>query len=305
MRTFLTATAAALLLLASAAPARAQEDEGEAGDKKGPPGIPSRYIDCIQPLTLDILMSVRPSQWGFSGELAKTAMDRIYGIQLCRAYVEETRHYCRQIASIPGSKEKAMFDRMGYDCALDSALLQTHTALRSEGKVPLEPRCVEWCDLLQAPSSKKMDCAAFCRDAGPMLPERVVDVCKLYTERTAAFNKSDPDYAAESLLECRVKLSPSPAACGNLPDPMYKKFCTELHAILEAVRLKDPKLCPKSLRLGPACAAMTTPEGKPKAAACLAATKAFTVPYCDELKASGGLQDNTKLPSDPDPKAAW
>lgn len=305
MRTFLTTTIAALLLVASATlPPRAQEDEAEGGSKKSAPGLPSRYIDCIQPLTIDILLSASPSQWGFGGDMAKTAMDRIYGIQLCRSYVEETRHYCGQLANVPArGRERKMFDGMGHDCALDSALLQTHTSLRSEGKVPLEPRCVEWCDLLQVSSAKKMDCATFCRDAGPMLPERVVDACKLYTERTAAFNKSDPDYTTESLLECRVKLSPSPAICGNLPDPMYKKFCTELHSILEAARKKNPKLCPKSLRYAAVCAAMTAPEGKSGAEMCLAATRALTVPFCNELKASGGLQDTTKLPGDPDSKA--
>lgn len=305
MRTSLTATAAVLLLLASAAPTRAQEEEGEEGNKKAAPGIPSRYIDCIQPLTLDILMSVRPSQWGFSGELAKTATDRMFGIQLCRAYVEGSRQYCRQLASVPGGKDKAMFEKSGYQCALDSALLATHAALRGDDRPTFEPRCVEWCDLLQMSSAKKMDCAAFCRDAKPLMPERVSDVCKMYTERTAPFNKDDPDYAADTAIECRMKLSPSPSVCGDQLGPMGKKSCTELHSILEAVRLKDPRLCPKSHRMGPVCAAMTTPEGKPKAATCLAATKAFTVPFCDELKASGGLQDNTKLPGESDSKVPW
>lgn len=298
MRTFLTTAVAALLLLASAARPTLAQEEGEEGGKKTVPGLPSRYRDCIQPLTLDILMSARPSQWGFSGDLAKTASDRMYGIQLCRSYVEETRQYCRQLANIPGGKDKAMFARSGHECALDAALLLTHAAVRSEGMLPLEPRCVEWCDLLQAPSAKKMDCPAFCRDAKPLLPERAADVCKLYAERTAPFNKDDPDYAADTAVECRMKLSPSPSVCGDQLGPMAKKVCNELHAVLEAVRLKDPKLCPKGPRMNPVCKAMTTPEGKPKGEACLAATRAFTVPYCDELKASGGLQDNTELPSE-------
>lgn len=307
MRTFLT-TAAALLLLASASrPSLAQEEEGEEGSKKTAPGIPSRYQDCVQPLTLDILMSVKPSQWGFSGDLAKTASDRMYGIQLCRSYVEENRHYCRQLANIPGGKEKSMFDKLGYQCATDAALFQTHTAIRSGGAIPFEPRCIDWCELVQVGAAKKMPCADFCRDVKPLLPQRIGEACKVFVDRTAPFNKEDPDYAREVAIECKMRLDPSPANCA--PDqlgPMAQKSCREHHAVLEAARLNDPKLCPKSHRMGPVCAAMTTPVGKPQAAACLAATKAFTVPFCDELKASGGLQDNTKLPSDPDnTKVAW
>lgn len=289
----------ALLLTATAAlPVFSQEEEEGEGGKKLP-GIPSRYVDCIQPLTLDILLSAPMSRWGFSGELAKTAMDRIYGIQLCRSFVEETRDYCRQLTNIPGKSEKKMFEKMGYQCATDSALFQTHVAVQSEGLIPTEPRCVEWCELIQVPFPKKTPCPDFCRDAKPLVQERMADICQMFTDRIAPSNRLAAGYARAATAECRMRLNPSPENCTDQLGPMAQKSCREHHAVLEAMRKKDPKLCPKSLRMGPVCAAMTTPEGKPKAAACLAATKAFTVPYCDELKASGGLQDNTKLPSDP------
>lgn len=307
MRTAVAITAAALLMLASPLlPALAQEEEEGETPKKGAPGLPSRYVDCIQPLTLDILLSAKPNQWGFSGELAKTAPDRFYGIQLCRAYVEETRHYCRQLASVPArGKEKQMFENMGYDCALDSSILLAHAALRSEGRVPFEPRCVDWCDLEQASSAKKMDCAAFCAATKPLMPARVADVCKAYVDRTASLNASDPDYAREAAVACRMRLDPSPASCTDQLGPMAQKWCRDHQAVREAARLKDPKLCPKNIRFAAVCAAMTTPEGKPPAAACSTAIKAFTVPFCDELKASGGLQDNTKLATERDSKVAW
>lgn len=307
MRTILTMTAATLFLLASTPrPAPAQEEEEGETPKKGAPGLPSRYIDCIQPLTLDILLSAQPNQWGFSGELAKTAPDRFYGIQLCRSYVEETRHYCRQLASVPArGKEKQMFEKMGYDCALDSSILLTHSALLSEGRTPFEPRCVDWCGLEQASSAKKIDCAAFCAEAKPLMPGRATDVCKAYVERTASFNASDSEYAHEASIACRMRLDPSPASCTDQLGPMAQKWCREHQAVREAMRLKNPKLCPKSIRFAAVCAAMTAPEGKPKGEPCLAATRAFTVPFCNELKESGGLQDTMKLPGDPDSKAEW
>lgn len=307
MRKFLTTTVAALLLLTSAAlPTRAQEDEGEKGNKKTFSGIPSRYIDCIQPLTIDILLSASPSQWGFGGDMFEATMDRLYGIQLCRAYVEETRQHCRQLANVPArGREKKMFEEMGYHCALDSALLQTQVAARSEGRIPFEPRCQELCELNQVRSAKKFDCADFCKVVKPLLPARVPDACKAYVERAAPLHKADPEYAEDAVVECRMRLDPSPATCTDPWGPLAKKSCLDHYAILEAARKKDPKLCPKSLRYAAVCAAVTAPEGKSGAEMCLAAARAFTVPYCDALKASGGLQDTTKLPGDPDSKAAW
>lgn len=294
---------AVLLLMSAAAPSSAQEEDGEEAGKKTLPGIGSRYIDCIQPQTLDVLLTTPLSRWGSSGEFAKTAMDRLYGIQLCRSYVEETRDYCRQLTTVPGKNERQMFDKMGYQCATDSALFRAHAAARSEGRIPTEPRCIDWCELVQVPFPKKTPCEDFCRDAQPFVKERLGDICQMFIDRIAPRNKGAAGYARAATAECRMRLDPSPANCTDQLGPMAQKSCQEHHAVLEAMRLKDPKLCPKSLRMGAVCAAITTPEGKPKGAACRAATRAFTKPYCDELKASGGLQDNTKLPTDPDPEA--
>lgn len=304
MKTLIFAAAAALLLLASAPlPAPAQEDEE--GSKRSAPGMPSRYVDCLEVRTLDVLMAAPATQWGLSEQLARTAHDHLYGIQLCRGYAEDTDHYCRQLAHMPGPDAwKKMAKELGRDCATDVEFFRGHAALRAEGRPGVDSLCQRWCKLEAGKTHEKFDCAGFCTQVVPLMPDKGAQACKLWVEREKKQGASSEDLR-EALPECLMMLAPSPANCTDVFGPAAKRSCLDRHAVLEALRLKDPKRCPKSLRYGAVCAAQATPEGKPPIAACSAAALSFTRLMCDERRESGGLQDETKLPGDSEPRAGW
>lgn len=304
MKTLKFAAAAALLLSVSAPrPAPAQDDED---GKRALPGLSSRYVDCLQPRTIDMLLGTPATQWGISEGLALTAHDRLYGIQLCRGYAEDTDHYCRQLAKSPGSEDwRKMTKELGRDCATDMEFFRAHAALRSADRSSVGSRCRRWCELEAGKSREKVDCAGFCEQIIPLMPDKGAEACKLWVDRLTRQKAASPEELREELPECRMMLSPSPSTCVETYGAAVKRACLDRHAVLEALRLKDPKRCPKSLRYGAVCAALTTPEGKPPDAACAAAARSFTQLLCDEHRASGGLRDETKLPGDSETTGGW
>lgn len=319
----LPALAAALLLASAPRPAPAQEGED---DKKTAPGLPSRYVDCLQPKTLDVLLAAPVTQWGLSEELGQTAYDHLYGIQLCRGYGENTIQYCRQLADVPGTPEHTkVTQELGRDCASDVEFLQTYSAILARDRASAELRCASWCGLESSRAPGRLDCGEFCKEVlrlvpGPaeeaalmapgraekilsMIGDRAEDACELWAERTARLTKN-PVYRLGVRPMCLMMLAPSPSTCTDKLGPDLQKRCRERHAVLEALRTKDAKRCPKALRYGAVCAALAAPD-KPSAASCSAAVTAFTKRFCDHRKAAGGLRDLTQLPGDPGAEEEW
>lgn len=305
MMTLPIAAAAALLLTLSAPrPAAAQEEEEE-GTAHTAPGLSSRYVDCLQARTVDTLLASPVTQWGLSEELGKVAYDRIYGIQVCRGFVEDTSHYCRQLAKVPGRQDRTVVTKeLGRDCATDVEFFRAHAALRAEGRPGVDMLCQRWCKLEVGKTHEKFDCAGFCAQVVPLMPDKGAQACKLWVERLKKQGASSED-VHDSLPECLMMLAPSPANCPDVFGPAAKRSCLDRHAVLEALRLKDPKRCPKSLRHGAVCAAFLAAPGKDQEAACLTAARAFTEPFCAERRQAGGLQDETKLPGDSEKNIGW
>lgn len=304
MRTLPPLTAAALFLL-TLAPRPAPAQDGDES-KQTIPGLPSRYVDCLQVQTIDALLSAPATQWGLSEELGKNAYDRLYGIQLCRGFSDDTTNHCRTLANVPGRKDRTMVTKeLGRFCATDVEFFRTHAALTAGDQAGVESHCRRWCDLEAGKAREKVDCDGFCRQVIPLMPDKGTEACKAWVERLARKDAANAEDVRDSLPECLMMLAPSPANCTDKFGPAAQRDCRERHSVLAAVRAKDPKGCPKSLRYAAVCAALLAPPGKEQGIPCLKAARSFTQPFCDERRRSGGLRDDTKLPGDPDEKADW
>lgn len=300
MRLIASGAAAALLLLAAARPAAAQDEE-----KRTVSGLPSRYADCLRGETVDVLLTSPATQWGLSEELAQNAHERLYGIQLCRSFTQDAPQPCRRLGEVKGFGDKKMTAQLGRDCASDADLFLLHAALHAENRPSVETRCLRWCEREAGKGAKQMDCAAFCKQVLPLMPGHAEQACRAWVEKTAAFNRDDPDYAREETAGCLMRLDPTPATCTDVFGPYEKRACRDRAAVLDALRQKDAKRCPKGPRYAGLCAALTGPPPKPADDPCAAAVKAFTKPFCDARRESGGLQDNTKLPGDAESEEGW
>lgn len=297
----LTVLTAALLLASAPRPAPAQE--GEDG-KQTVPGLPSRYADCLQPKTLDVLLAAPATQWGLSEELGKTAYDRLYGIQLCRGYGEDTNLYCRQLADVPGTSERTkVTQELGRDCATDVEFFRAHAAIFAKDRASADLRCSRWCGLESSRVPGRLDCDAFCKQVIPLMPDRTEEACALWAERTTRLTK-ESIYGQYVRPLCLMLLAPSPDHCTDKMGPNFQRRCRERYAVLEAMRAKDAKRCPKALRYGAVCAALAAPD-KPPAQAYLAAVRSFTEPFCAHHRQTGGLRDTTPLPGDPGAEEEW
>lgn len=289
--------AVALLVLAPAT-----RSSGE-GSSERVIQLSARYVDCLRPATIDLLLMSPAPQWGIAGDLARTATDHIYSIQLCRSYAEDTPLYCRQLGGLKGFGDKKMVADWGRDCVSDADFFRLHLEMNSPDRNTAEPRCRRWCQREAGQAGKKIDCGDFCKQYQPGHPE---ETCKSWSERTS----NDSASAREEFDGCMALVNPSPTSCKSINDPYQQNLCRERYAVLEALRRKDSKACPKNPRYSGFCAAMTAPPGKSQKDVCAAAVRAFTVPFCNERREAGGLTDETKLPGDsdddsPKPQEGW
>ena len=181
----------------------------------------------------------------------------------------------------------------------------THVALRASDPAAVITHCQRWCELEAGKARDKVDCDGFCRQVIPLMPDKGAEACKVWVDRVTRQGGMSPADAKDALPECLMMLAPSPKTCIESYGPSQVRACRDRHAVLEALRLKDPKLCPKSLLHGPVCAALTSATDKEREGACLKAARSFTEPFCKERRQAGGLQDETKLPGDSESELGW